>query len=111
MSHDTTPTPALVAAPILLTEAGLRARVDEAIIDARIATLEATLAQASVVEERTRPGVVGPGSIVTVDDVGSGAGALCQALLGHRVADTVVVALPDGRSRELRIASVAASNR
>lgn len=170
MSHETTPTPALVAAPILVTEAGLRARVDEleelrqakrsdirrrlrdargyddrggndeylatredeAIIDARIAALEATLAQAEVVEERTRPGVVGVGSIVTVDDVGSGAGAryrlvgshearsagdvsigspVGQALLGRRVGDTVVVDLPDGRSRELRIASVAASNR
>ena len=170
MSHGTTPTPAPVAAPILLTETGLRARMDEleelrqakrsdigrrlrdargygepsgndeylatredeAIIDARIAALEATLAQASVVEEHTRPGVVSVGSIVTVDDVGSGAGAryrlvgshetrsagdvsigspVGQALLGRRVGDTVVVELPDGRRRELRIASVAPSNR
>jgi transcription elongation factor GreA len=170
MSHTTTPTPAPVAAPILLTEAGLRARKDElvelrqakrsdigrrlrdahgygdrggndeylatredeAIIDARIAGLEATLAHASVVEEHRRPGVVGLGSIVTVDDVGSGAGAryrlvgshearspgdvsigspVGQALLGRRAGDTVVVDLPDGRSRDLRIASVAASNR
>jgi transcription elongation factor GreA len=170
MSHEPTPTPAPVAAPILVTEAGLRARMDEleelrqakrsdigrrlrdargygdaggndeylatredeAIIDARIAALEATLAQASVVEEHTRPGVVGVGSIVTVDDVASGAGAryrlvgshearsagdvsigspVGQALLGHRVGDTVVVDLPDGRIRELRLASVAASNR
>jgi transcription elongation factor GreA len=170
MSHVMTPTPAPVAAPILLTETGLRARMDEldelrqakrsdigrrlrdaraygepggndeylatredeAIIDARIAALEATLAQASVVEEHTQPGVAGVGSIVTVDDVGSGAGAryrlvgsheeraagdvsigspVGQALLGRRVGDTVVVELPDGRRRELRIASVAASNR
>jgi transcription elongation factor GreA len=169
MSHGTTPTPSPVAAPILLTEAGLRARMDEleelrqakrsdiglrlrdargygepggndeylatredeAIIDARIAALEATLAQASVVEEHARPGVIGVGSIVTVDDVGSGAGAryrlvgshearspgdvsigspVGQALLGRRVGDTVLVDLPDGRTRELRIASVASSN-
>jgi transcription elongation GreA/GreB family factor len=85
-----------------------------------------------VIEEHTRPGVVGVGSIVTVDDVGSGAGAryrlvgshqprsagdvsigspVGQALLGRRVGDTVVVELPDGRRRELRIASVAPSNR
>jgi transcription elongation factor GreA len=167
MSHVTTSTP---APPILLTETGLRARMDEleelrqakrsdigrrlrdargygepggndeylatredeAIIDARIAALEATLAQASVVEEHARPGVAGVGSIVTVDDAGSGAGAryrlvgsheprsagdvsigspVGQALLGRRVGDTVVVELPDGRRRELRIASVAASKR
>jgi transcription elongation factor GreA len=110
----------------------LATREDEAIIDARIAALETTLAQASVVEERARPGVVGIGSIVTVDQVGSGAGAryqlvgshearapgdvsigspVGQALLGRRSGDTVDVALPDGGTRKLRIASVGQSNR
>ena len=53
----------------------LATREDEAIIDARIATLEAMLAQASVVEHRARPGVVGLGSVVTVDETENGAGA------------------------------------
>jgi transcription elongation factor GreA len=166
MSHQTTPTPAPVAAPILVTEAGLRARMeelddlrqakrgdivrrlrdargygdrggndeylatreDEAIIDARIAALEATLAQASVVSHRGHPGVVGIGSVVSVDETNSGAGAryrlvgsheaqapgdasisspVGQALLGRRAGDTVTVSLPDGRTRRLRIASIA----
>jgi transcription elongation factor GreA len=170
MFHETTPTPAPVGAPILVTEAGLRARMDEleelrqaklsdigrrlrdargygepggndeyratredeAILGARIAALEVTLARASVVEEHAHPGIVGVGSIVTVDDVRSGAGAryrlvgshearsvgdvsigspVGQALHGRRVGESVVVDLPDGRARELRIASVAASNR
>jgi transcription elongation factor GreA len=169
MSHETTPTPSRIAAPILLTEAGLRARMDEldelreakrsdirrrlrdargygepggndeclatredeAILDARIAAVEATLAQASVLDERIAPGAVGVGSIVTVGDVNSGAGAryrlvgshearsagdvsigspVGQALLGRRAGETVVVDLPDGRARQLRIASVAPSN-
>jgi transcription elongation factor GreA len=106
----------------------LATREDEAIIDARIATLDAMLAQASVVEHRARPGVVGIGSVVTVDDADSGAGAryrlvgsheveapgdvsigspVGQALLGRRASETVTVNLPDGRTRRLRIASVA----
>jgi transcription elongation factor GreA len=110
----------------------LATREDEAIMAARIAALETTLAQASVVEEQARPGVVGIGSVVTVDDVGSGAGAryrlvgshearapgdvsigspVGQALLGRRAGDTVAVPLPDGRTRKLRIASVGQSNR
>jgi transcription elongation factor GreA len=169
MSQETTPTPLRIAAPILLTEAGLRARMneldtlreakrsdirrrlrdargygepggndeylatreDEAILDARIAALEATLAQASVLDERTAPGAVGVGSIVTVDDVNCGAVAryrlvgshearaaddvsvgspVGQALLGQQVGDTVVVDLPNGGTRQLRIASVGPSN-
>jgi transcription elongation factor GreA len=105
----------------------LATREDEAIIDARIATLEARLAQASVVEHRALPGVVGLGSVVTVDETGNGAGAryrlvgsheaqepgdvsisspVGQALLGRRASETVTVSLPDGRSRRLRIVSV-----
>jgi transcription elongation factor GreA len=106
----------------------LATREDEAIVDARIATLDAMLAQASVVEHRTRPGVVGIGSVVTVDDADSGVDAryrlvgsheveapgdvsigspVGQALLGCRARETVTVSLPDGRTRRLRIASVA----
>jgi transcription elongation factor GreA len=162
MTYNPTPT----AARVLLTEAGLHARLaeldelraakrrdigrrlreargygdagandeylatreDEAVIDARIASLEATLAQAAVVEPHARPGVAGIESIVTVDDAASGAGArfrlvgshearapgdvsigspVGQALVGRQSGDTVVVSLPDGRTRTYRIASVA----
>jgi transcription elongation factor GreA len=106
----------------------LATREDEAIIDARIGTLEAMLAQASVVEHRAGPGVVGLGSVVTVDETDNGAGAryrlvgsheaqergdvsisspVGQALLGRRASETVTVSLPDGRIRRLRIVSVA----
>jgi transcription elongation factor GreA len=106
----------------------LATREDEAVIDARIAALEATLAQAAVVEPHARPGVAGIGSVVTVDDVASGAGAryrlvgshearapgdvsigspVGQALVGRQSGDTVVVSLPDGGTRKFRIASVA----
>jgi transcription elongation factor GreA len=106
----------------------LATREDEAIVDARIAALQAMLAQASVVEHHGRPGVAGIGSVVTVDETTNGGGARYrlvgsyeaqasgdvsigspagQALLGRRAADTVAVRLPDGRARVLRIASVA----
>jgi transcription elongation factor GreA len=106
----------------------LATREDETIFDARLAALEALLAQASVVEHRARPGVVGIGSVVTVDDADSGGGAryrlvgsheaeergdvsigspVGQALLGRRASETVAVSLPDGGTRRLRIASVA----
>jgi transcription elongation factor GreA len=106
----------------------LATREDEAIIDARIAARQAMLAQASVVEHHGRPGVVGLGSVVTVDETSNAAGAryrlvgshearapgdvsigspVGQALLGRRAGDTVAVPLPDGRMRGLRIASVA----
>jgi transcription elongation factor GreA len=106
----------------------LATREDEAIFDARIAALQAILAQASVVQHRGHPGVVGIGSVVSVDETDNGAGAryrlvgaheaqapgdvsisspVGQALLGRRAGDTVTVSLPDGRTRGLRIASVA----
>jgi transcription elongation factor GreA len=106
----------------------LATREDEAIIDARIAALQAVLAQASVVQHRGPRGVVGIGSVVSVDETSNGAGAryrlvgshevaapgdvsitspVGQALLGRRAGDTVTVSLPDGRARRLRIASVA----
>jgi transcription elongation factor GreA len=106
----------------------LATREDEAIIDARIAALEAMLAQASAVQHRGQPGVVDIGSVVSVDETNSGAGAhyrlvgshearapgdvsisspVGRALLGRRAGDTVTVSLPDGRARSLRIAAVA----
>jgi transcription elongation factor GreA len=106
----------------------LATREDEAIIDARIAALEGMLAQASVVQHRGQPGVVEIGSVVSVDETNSGAGAhhrlvgsheaqargdvsisspVGQALLGRRAGETVTVSLPDGRTRSLRIAAVA----
>jgi transcription elongation factor GreA len=106
----------------------LATREDEAIIDARIAALEATLTKASVVQHRGRPGVVGLGSFVIVDDAECGAGVryrlvgsheaqapgdvsisspVGQALSGRRAGETVAVSLPGGRMRRLRIASIA----
>ena len=106
----------------------LATRDDEAIVDARIASLEAMLAQASVVEHRAPPGVVGLGSVVTVDEAATGTGAryrlvgsheaeapgdvsigspVGQALLGRRANEGVTVSLPHGRTRRLRIVSVA----
>jgi transcription elongation factor GreA len=106
----------------------LATREDEAIIDARIAVLEAMLAKASVVRDRGRPGVVGLGSVVIADETECGDGAryhlvgsheaqapgdvsisspVGQALAGRRAGETVTVSLPDGRTRRLRIASVA----
>ena len=76
------------------------------------------------------PLVVEIGSVVTVDDADSGGGApyrvvrshqaegrgdvsigspIGQAPLGRRASETVAVSLPNGRTRRLRIASVAAS--
>jgi len=150
MAHEPTQTLPSRGVRILLTEVALRAREqeldqlrgvkrdgndeylatreDDAIIDARIATLEAMLAQASVIEHGTRPGVVGIGSVVTVDETDNGAGAryrlvgsheaqrpgdvsigspIGQALVGRRASETVAVSLPDGRVRRLRIVSVA----
>jgi transcription elongation factor GreA len=103
-------------------------REDETIIDARIAAQDAMLARASIVEHRTRPGVVGIGSVVTVDAVDHGGGArhrivgsreaqapgdvsvgspVGQALQGRRAGETVTVNLPDGRTRRLRVVTVA----
>ena len=97
----------------------LATREDEAIMDARIATMEAMLAQASVAEHRAQPGAVGIGSVVMVDETNNGAGAryrlvgsheaqepgdvsisspVGQALLGRRASETVTV-----RSEERRV--------
>ena len=98
--------------PVLLTEVGLRASERE-------------------LDEMRAAGVVGIGSVVTVDDADNGAGAryrligsheagaagdvsvsspVGQALLGHRASDTVTASLPNGCTRRLRIVSVAPPN-
>jgi transcription elongation GreA/GreB family factor len=154
MAHEPTRTLPSPGVGILLTKVGLRARereldelraakrddIGRRLRDARgygepggndeyLATREdAMLAQASIVEHRIRPGVVGIGSVVTLDDTDNGAGAryrlvgsheaqepgdvsisspVGQALLGRRASETVTVSLPDGRARRLRIVSVA----
>jgi transcription elongation factor GreA len=106
----------------------LATREDEAIIDARIAALQTMLTQASVVQHSAPRGVVGIGSVISVDETNTAAGAryrlvgsheaqapgevsisspVGQALLGRRAGETVPVSLPNGRTRRLRIASVA----
>jgi hypothetical protein len=117
MAHEPTQTLPSRGVRILLTEVGLRAREQE-------------LDQLRGVKRdgKTRPGVVGIGSVVTVDETDNGAGAryrlvgsheaqrpgdvsigspIGQALVGRRASETVAVSLPDGRVRRLRIVSIA----
>jgi len=117
MAHEPTRTLPSRGVRILLTEVGLRAREQE-------------LDQLRGVKRdgKTRPGVVGIGSVVTVDETDNGAGAryrlvgsheaqrpgdvsigspIGQALVGRRASETVAVSLPDGRVRRLRIVSIA----
>jgi transcription elongation factor GreA len=102
---------------------------DEAVLDARIARLEALLRHATVIEDHPDggDGLIGIGSIAVVEDLSSGrtaryelvgwhdgtrpktvsaASPVGQALLGRAAGERVVVELPDGRSRELRIVEV-----
>ena len=117
MAHEPTQTLPSRGVRILLTEVGLRAREQE-------------LDQLRGVKRdgKTRPGVVGIGSVVTVDETDNGGGAryrlvgsheaqqpgdvsigspVGQALLGRGASETVAVSLPDGRVRRLRIVSIA----
>jgi transcription elongation factor GreA len=61
----------------------LATRDDEAILDARIAALEAMPAQASIVQHRGQAGVVGIGSLVSVDETNSGAAAHHRLVGSH----------------------------
>jgi len=103
----------------------LAIREEEVVLDARIASLEEILGQASVVDGAgLDPDVVAIGSTVTVEDPQDGSrhrysvvgmhgqirpgevsagSAIGRALLGRRPGETVVVALPRGRVRELRV--------
>lgn len=98
---------------------------EEAVLDARIASLENIMRRASIVEPgEVDPDVVAVGSTVTIEDatkssrvryrvVGAheraGAGEVSagspvgQALLGRRAGDNVTVTLPRGTVREIRV--------
>jgi transcription elongation GreA/GreB family factor len=130
MAHEPTQALPSPGVRILLTEVGLRAREQE--LDQLRAIkrddIGRRLRDARGYGEPGAPGVVGIGSVVTVDETNNGAGAryrlvgsheaeqagdvsigspVGQALLGRRASETVTVSLPDGRVRRLRIVSVA----
>ena len=102
-------------------------REEEAILEARIAVLEETLARAAIVRpDETSDGLVTVGCVVAVEDQASGktsrytisgahepfvsgrisaASPMGQALLGCAPGDVVQVALPRGRSKHVRVIS------
>ena len=108
-------------------------REDEAILDARIARLEEILALARVAETGTPgSGVAGIGSVVELEDVGTGttaryrivavhdlapargitpvsaASPVGRAIIGKSVGARVSVELPRGGARQLRLVAVEA---
>jgi transcription elongation factor GreA len=101
---------------------------DEAIVDARIARLEETLARAEVIDPAVSDDTVAIGATVTVRDTTSAspvdyviasahaetqpgqvsaASPVGEALLGRRRGDRVTVTLPRGRTRQLEIVAIA----
>jgi transcription elongation factor GreA len=101
---------------------------DEAIVDARIARLEETLARAEIIDPAVSADSVAIGAMVTVRDTASAspvdyviasahadtqpghvsaASPVGEALLGRRRGDSVTVTLPRGRTRQLEIVAVA----
>jgi len=111
----------------------LQIKEEEAILSSRILHLESVLRSATVADEqRHRNGVAVVGTVVEVEDLTSG--AVCQhrlvggyerldqgevsvnspigrALLGRSAGDEVVVQLPAGAERRLRIVAVRSSGR
>jgi transcription elongation factor GreA len=108
-------------------------REDEAILDARIARLEEIIAVARVAKTGTPgPGVAAIGSVVELEDIGTGtttryrivavhdpapvpgitavsaASPVGRAIIGNSVGARVSVELPRGGSRELRLVGVEA---
>jgi len=106
------------------------AKNEQAMLEARIATLEDKLRSASVIDESELDSeVVRVGSMVTVDDpkrgksvrytiVGSteadpnenklsNESPVGKALLGHKSGDEVEVGLPNGGARKLKITKIA----
>lgn len=102
-------------------------REEEAVLDARIATLERFLRRARVLDGKAQPGIATIGSVVTVEDLATGkserysvvgmhqqleagqvsAGSpIGQALLGRRVGELATALLPNGRCRSFEIASI-----
>jgi transcription elongation factor GreA len=103
-------------------------REEQMVLEARIASLEDTLARAIVLDaEDAAPGVVAIGSSVLIEDLASGAlsryrlasahhslgpdtisvaSPIGQALIGSVPGTTVSVELPNGRSRSVRLVDV-----
>jgi transcription elongation factor GreA len=104
------------------------AKNEQAMLEARIASLEDKLRSASVINAaELSPDLVRVGSAVTVkDDTGktieytivgsteanpgenklSNESPVGKALLGHKKGDTVIVQLPSGKARELKITKI-----
>jgi transcription elongation factor GreA len=105
------------------------AKNEQAMLEARIASLEDKLRSASVINAaELSPDVVRVGSVVNVKDGGSGKSLqytivgsteanpsenklsnespVGKALLGHKKGDTVTVQLPSGKARELKITKI-----
>jgi transcription elongation factor GreA len=101
---------------------------DEAIVDARIARLEETLARAEIIDPAVSAETVAIGATVTVRDTTSAspvdyviasahadtqpghvsaASPVGEALLGRRRGDRVTVTLPRGRMRRFEIVAIA----
>jgi transcription elongation factor GreA len=101
---------------------------DKAIVDARIARLEETIARAEVVDHAASDDTVAIGATVTVRDTAStspvdyviasahadtqpghvsAASPVGEALLGRRRGDRVTVTLPRGRMRRLEVVAIA----
>jgi transcription elongation factor GreA len=101
---------------------------EEAIVDARIARLEATLARVEIIAPAVSEDTVTVGATVTVRDTRSAtpvdyvvvsahadtqpghvsaSSPVGRALLGRRRGDRVTVALPRGRTREFEIVEIA----
>ncbi len=101
---------------------------EQLVADARIAALETVLRQATIVEHAPAgENIVGIGSTVTLEDVTTGKATtydvvawhdgvqvgtvsavspVGQAILGRAVGEELVIELPRGRTRHLRIAAV-----
>ena len=105
------------------------AKNEQAMLEARIASLEEKLRSASVINaSELDSNVVRVGSLVSVKDEGSGKSLkytivgsteanpsenrlsnespVGKALLGHKKGDTVTVQLPSGKARELKITKI-----
>ena len=105
------------------------AKNEQAMLEARIASLEDKLRSASVIDaSELSADVVRVGSLVTVEDQGarrtleytivgsteanpsqnrlSNESPVGKALLGHKAGDAVSVQLPSGKVRELKIAKI-----
>jgi transcription elongation factor GreA len=103
-------------------------REEQMVLEARIASLEDTLARATVVDtDEAARGVAAIGSTVLIEDLASGAvsqhrltsahhslgpdtisaaSPMGQALIGARPGTTVTVQLPNGRTRSIRLVDV-----